>query len=81
MSSKKDKGFTLIELMIVIAICAVLLGGVLVPLLGGTINPNVTIGINGAMETRCQDGYQYTIDSRGIGHQVIGENGGGVKCL
>jgi type II secretory pathway pseudopilin PulG len=78
---KTNHGFTLIELMIVIAI-----GFIIVIAVFGFFavsqngSSNVSMGINGLTESRCIDGYKFIIGQRGFPQQVIGDNGGGVKC-
>jgi hypothetical protein len=40
---------------------------------------NISIGVNGAFETRCINGYQFVITERET-RQVMDELGHGVKC-
>jgi prepilin-type N-terminal cleavage/methylation domain-containing protein len=74
----KAKGFTLIELMICIAIAGILISIGASFLMG---NSNSTSwGINGFTETRCINGYTFVVGQRGHLQQMIGTNGGGVPC-
>lgn len=76
----KQQGFTLIELMIVLAIIGIL-GMVILGTVGSlTGNGNISIGINGMMETRCVEGYKFVIDQDGRTRQILDEYGKGVRC-
>ena len=71
-------GFTIIEMMI----CAAILGifiMILIPVLGGGYQ-NYTVGINGIVEMRCINGYQFTIDQTGNARQVLDSFGKGLAC-
>ncbi len=76
----KQKGFTLIEIMVVLVI------GLIVIMIGlsavGSSNGNskLSIGINGMMETRCVEGYKFVIDQEGRTRQILDEFGKGVRC-
>ncbi len=77
----KQNGFTLIELMIIIAICGILTAIALPVLLGSKQgNSNISIGINGMTESRCIEGYKFVIGQEGHARQILDELGKGVKC-
>lgn len=76
----KQRGFTLIELMVVIAIGMVVVS-VGLGFLGVTSgNSNVSMGINGMTESRCIEGYKFVIGQHGQPRQILDEFGKGVRC-
>jgi prepilin-type N-terminal cleavage/methylation domain-containing protein len=76
----KQKGFTLIELMVVIAILMIV-GTIVLGAIGASNgNSNVSIGINGMTESRCIEGYKFIIDQEGRTRQILDEFGKGVRC-
>ena len=75
-----QKGFTLIELMVVFVIIMIVLmmafGGI--SALNG--NSTISVGINGMTESRCIEGYKFVISEQGSPRQIIDEFGKGVRC-
>ena len=74
---KNNNGFTLVELLIAITVI------VLIALYAFSTTNNgnsVSIGITGITETRCINGYKFTVGNKGIATQIIDENGKGIKC-
>lgn len=76
----KQKGFTLIEVMIVVAIIAILFAVALPAIFGTKQTTNVSFGINGTVEERCISGYKFIIEHDGRSTQVLNEFGKGVPC-
>ena len=70
----KMKGFTLIEIVITIAIICII-GGII-----HTNSKNVSVGINGIVETRCINGLQFIVGEKGRSTQVMDTYGHGVSC-
>ena len=76
----KQRGVTLIELMIGIAI-----GLIVISLIAGTAgtlsgNSNISAGINGITESRCIEGYKFVVGQDGNVRQILDEFGKGVRC-
>ena len=76
----KQRGFTLIELMICIAIMGIVVSIIVPAFLGAGNNSTISWGINGMTEMRCIDGYKFVIGDKGQARQVMDEFGKGVKC-
>jgi prepilin-type N-terminal cleavage/methylation domain-containing protein len=76
----KQRGFTLIELMITFAIIAILIMVALPAIIGSSSKSNISIGVNGMTESRCIEGYKFIIDQKGNSRQILDEFGKGVKC-
>jgi len=77
----KQRGFTLIELMVVITIGMVVVS-IGLGFLGATSgNSNISVGINGVTESRCIEGYKFVLSaSHEAPRQIIDEFGKGVRC-
>ena len=75
----KQRGFTLIELMVAVVIC-----GILFMLVAGAVsgqgNNNISFGINGMTESRCIEGYKFVIGEHGQARQILDEFGKGARC-
>lgn len=76
----KQKGFTLIEMMIVV-VMIMIIGSIVLGAIGASnSNSNISIGINGMMETRCVEGYKFIVDQNGNTRQILDEFGKGARC-
>ena len=75
-----QRGFTLIEMMVVFVIimCVLMLAFGGVSALNG--NSNISVGINGVTESRCIEGYKFVIGEQGQPRQILDEFGKGVRC-
>ena len=74
------RNLTLIERMIVVAIIgifvAVIAGGGASTAGGG----GLSFGYNGAVETRCINGYSFVVGQDGGARQVLDDHGKGARC-
>lgn len=76
----KQRGFTLIEMMVFVIIGLTVLMFI-AGFVGGTSgNSNISYGINGMTESRCIEGYKFILDTKGNTRQILDEFGKGVKC-
>lgn len=70
----KNKGFTLIELMIVFAMVAMVVIMVFVAMNGGNSVLDVLNGV------QCKAGYKFSVDMNGYAQQIFDENGRAIPC-
>ncbi len=76
----KQRGFTLIEMMVVIVIGLVVLTMIANAVGFATGNSSVSWGLNGMTESRCIEGYKFVIGEHGNPRQILDEFGKGVRC-
>lgn len=77
----KQHGFTIIEMMIVVAIVAIV-GMIVIGGITGTNSGNtVSWGVNGMTEMRCINGYTFIVSHNGQARQVLDEFGKAAKCF
>lgn len=76
----KQRGFTLIEVMIVCVIIAIAIMIAISAIVGTSSDGNVTYGAMGMTESRCIENYKFIIDQRGNSRQILDEFGKGVRC-
>lgn len=76
----KQRGFTLIELMVVVVIGLTVLMMIVNAVGFASGNNSVSFGINGTTESRCIEGYKFVIGQDGNARQILNELGKGVPC-
>lgn len=74
------KAFTLIELMIIIAIIGIMAAIGVPAIRSFTSGGGIQVGLTGVTETRCQDGFKFIVGSNGYVQQVVDQNGRGIPC-
>lgn len=79
-SQMKQRGMTLIEIMILCVIASIVIMVAIPVLVGGANTSNITYGAMGMTESRCIEGYKFIIDQRGNSRQILDEFGKGVRC-
>ena len=77
---KCQRGFTLIEMMVVLVIIMVVATMVMngIGAMGG--NSTISFGVNGMTEVRCIDGYKFVVGDQGQARQILDEFGKGARC-
>ncbi len=75
----KQRGFTLIELMVVVVVCLILITIGMGAIGAKDGNSNLSFGVNGMVESRCIDGYKFVVTQDST-RQVLDEFGKGVRC-
>ena len=76
----KERGFTLIEAVVIVCI-VMILAAVAVPAFKGKISTeSITYGVNGVTESRCIEGYKFIVDQNGNTRQILDEFGKGARC-
>jgi prepilin-type N-terminal cleavage/methylation domain-containing protein len=76
----KQRGFTLIEVMVVVAIIAILAAVAVPAIFGVKGGSNISYGINGIAESRCIEGYKFVVGHDGNARQILDEFGKGAQC-
>ncbi len=76
----KQRGFTLIEMMVVIVVGLIALTMIANVVGFASGNSSVSFGVNGVMETRCVEGYKFVVDQNGNTRQILDEFGKGARC-
>lgn len=76
----KQRGFTLIEIMV-----SVIIGLTVIMMLAGVVagtsnGSNISWGVNGMTESRCIEGYKFIIGQNSQPRQILDEFGKGVRC-
>jgi prepilin-type N-terminal cleavage/methylation domain-containing protein len=75
-----QKGFTLIELMVVIVIGLIGLTMIANAVGFASGNSSISFGVNGMTESRCIDGYKFIVSQDGNARQILDEFGKGARC-
>lgn len=75
-----QRGFTLIELMIVLVIIMIAATSAMGIISSSKGDSKISFGINGMTESRCIEGYKFIINQDGYTRQILDELGKGVKC-
>ncbi len=76
----KQRGFTLIEMMVAVVIGLTVLLMIAGAVGGVSSGNNISWGINGMTESRCIEGYKFVIGEHGQPRQILDEVGKGVRC-
>jgi len=76
----KQRGFTLIEMLIAVVFALCLITFIANAVNGFSNGGNISFGINGMTESRCIEGYKFIVGQEGQARQILDEFGKGVRC-
>ena len=76
----KQRGFTLIEILVAIVFLMCIVTFVMSAVNGFTGNGVISWGVNGMTEIRCIDGYKFVVGEHGQARQILDEFGKGARC-
>ena len=76
----KAKGFTLIEVMIVLVIIGLVVVMIMNAFGYANSKNDIQYGFNGVTESRCIEGYKFIVDQQGNARQILDEFGKGARC-
>lgn len=77
---KHLSGFTIVELITVLAIVVILVSVVMDATGSGSGSNSISWGMNGMTETRCIGGYRFVVGEQGQARQIMDEAGRGIRC-
>ena len=78
---KFKKGFTFIEVLIVISIVGIIAAIAVPVIMGAEPDSTMSVGYNGVTEVRCISGYKFVVADRGHTTQILDSQGHGVSCF